>query len=53
MIFENTHLALKQTVAGPFGCLEISRHIVKKTLAVYKPKSCGVLQTQKFPGTVI
>lgn len=52
MLFENIDLALKQIV-GPFGCLEISRHIVKKTLAVYKHKSCDVSQTQKFPGTVI
>lgn len=53
MFFENIDLALKKTVAGPFGCLEISRHILKKILAVYKHKSCDVSQTQKFSGTVM
>lgn len=53
MLFENIGLALKQTIASPLGCLEISTHIVQKTPAVYKHKSCDVLQTQKFPGTVI
>lgn len=53
MLFENIGLALKKTVADIFSCLEISRHILKKILAVYKHKSCNVSQTQKFPGTVI
>lgn len=53
MLFENIGLALKKILAGPFSCLEISRHILKKTRAVYKHKSYNVLQTQKFPGTVI
>jgi len=53
LLFENESLALKKTVAGPFSCLEISRQVLKKSPAVYKHWSYKVLQTQKFPGTVI